>query len=302
MSWVDEHACHKASYETDRQRLSWLQPQMTGKLLPEITTDFLIILRKRKTGANATINRHLALVSAVLHHARAKGWILAVPKIPYLPEPKERIRWITKLEAKKLLANLPDHLASMARFALSTGLRRSNVTGLMWQNVDIDRKVAWVWADEAKARKPLTVPLNDDAIEVLTKQKGKDTRYVFAWRGKPIAETNTKAFKQACQKAGIQDFSWHDLRHTWASWHVMAGTPLDVLRQLGGWADMAMVLRYAHLSPGYVAGYAGNVSLTISPTTEIDVSEDSDESTVAVGWPMGLEPTTTGITIRDSTN
>jgi len=56
--------------------------------------------------------------------------------------------------------------------------------------------------------------------------------------------------------------TFHDLRHTWASWHVMGGTPLDVLRQLGGWADMTMVLRYAHLAPGYVAGYAENTALT----------------------------------------
>ena len=76
----------------------------------------------------------------------------------------------------------------------------------------------------------------------------------------------------------------------------MGGTPLEVLRQLGGWASMDMVLRYAHLAPGYVAGYIENASLTISPTGDNEVSEDSQGNCGVVGWLMGLEPTTAGIT------
>lgn len=60
-------------------------------------------------------------------------------------------------------------------------------------------------------------------------------------------------------RAGIQDFHWHDLRHTWASWHVMSGTPLEVLMELGGWSDLRMVMRYAHLSPGHVARFADSL-------------------------------------------
>lgn len=141
------------------------------------------------------------------------------------------------------------------------------------------RRVAWVWPDDAKAGKPIAVPLNADALAVLAQQralpdtwdkkgeKRKDPNHVFTYRGQPVFHTTTKAWNEALQRAGIeQGFTFHDLRHTWASWHVMAGTPLEVLRQLGGWAGMDMVLRYAHLAPGYVAGYAENVSLTISPT------------------------------------
>ncbi len=62
-----------------------------------------------------------------------------------------------------------------------------------------------------------------------------------------------------------KDLRWHDLRHTWASWHVMAGTPLEVLMRLGGWASLDMVLRYAHLAPSYLAGYADAVAL--NPTS-----------------------------------
>lgn len=178
-----------------------------------------------------------------------------------------------------MLAELPKHLAAMTRFALATGLRRANVTGLTWSSLDEARKVAWVWPDDAKAGKPIAVPLNADALAVLAQQralpatwdkkgeKRKDPNHVFTYRGEPVLHTTTKAWELALERAGIAPgFTFHDLRHTWASWHVMGGTPLEVLRQLGGWAGMDMVLRYAHLAPGYVAGYAENVSLTISPT------------------------------------
>lgn len=58
--------------------------------------------------------------------------------------------------------------------------------------------------------------------------------------------------------ARVAPFRWHDLRHTWATWHVMGGTPLEVLKQLGGWADLRMVLKYAHLADSYVGSFANN--------------------------------------------
>jgi hypothetical protein len=61
------------------------------------------------------------------------------------------------------------------------------------------------------------------------------------------------------RRAGLDDLRFHDLRHTWASWHVQAGTPLPVLQQLGGWASYQMVLRYAHLGRDHIAAYADNL-------------------------------------------
>ncbi|HAF43447.1 MAG TPA: site-specific integrase [Gallionellaceae bacterium] len=316
LEWVDEHAMHKASFETDRVRLILLTDKLTGQPLTNITTESMLEIRKEllTTRAPATANRFMAIISAVLNYSHAKGKLAAVPKIPYLPEPKDRFRWITRSEAKAIIAELPEHLAAMTRFALATGLRRANITGLTWNNIDTDRNVAWIWPDEAKAGKPISVPLNADAIAVLQErfnQKDKkgtpcrDARYVFTYRKKPVERTTTKAWVEALDRAGIADgFTFHDLRHTWASWHVMGGTPLEVLRQLGGWADMTMVLRYAHLAPGYVAGYAENASLTISPTrphdsthSVDDVSEDYRGEATKMGWLNGLEPSTTGITI-----
>ena len=64
------------------------------------------------------------------------------------------------------------------------------------------------------------------------------------------------AWKRAMRRAEVVNFRFHDLRHTWASWHVQAGTPLQVLMELGGWSDMKMVLRYAHLGRSHLSEYA----------------------------------------------
>lgn len=80
-----------------------------------------------------------------------------------------------------------------------------------------------------------------------TKQS-ESLRWVFAKAGRPMHQTSTHAWREALIKAGINDFCWHDLRHTWASWHVQNGTPLHVLQELGGWSSLKMVQRYAHLS------------------------------------------------------
>ena len=301
LAWIDEHARHKTSFVTDVLRMRWLHPRLNGTLVQDITTDLMIRLRdeKRDETSAATANRHLAIISAILHHAHAKGLIPGVPKVPYLRETKGRIRYITREQATALIAELPPHLAAMARLSLATGMRRANVTGLQWSNIDLGQRIAWVWGDEAKAGRTISVPLNAAAIAVLQGQLGIDPVWVFLWRGKPVTETGTKAWHKACARANIENFNWHDLRHTWATWHVQAGTPLEVLQKLGGWADYSMVLRYAHLAPNYLASYAGNVgAVPLSvPTVETPQCE-TPVNADGMGWLMGLEPTTTGITIQ----
>lgn len=97
-------------------------------------------------------------------------------------------------------------------------------------------------------------------MAVLERQKGKHSERVFTYRGQPLKRgTKSKAWYQAVKRAGIEDFRWHDLRHTWASWHVQAGTPLNVLQKLGSWESAEMVRRYAHLSAEHLATYAGRI-------------------------------------------
>lgn len=164
------------------------------------------------------------------------------------------------MQATRLLAELPEHLQAMVRFSLETGLRKANVIGLLWSQVDLGRRCAWVHPDQAKARKAIAVPLSNAAVVVIRGQIGKHTTHVFSYRGNPIAAPNNSAWEKALKRAGIENFRWHDLRHTWASWHVQAGTPLHVLQELGGWESVEMVRRYAHMSSEHLADYVDRVS------------------------------------------
>ena len=150
----------------------------------------------------------------------------------------------------------------MAEFAIEmTGLRQANVLGLTWSRVSLERKVIWVQAADMKANEALAVPLSEGALRVLKAVQGQHDEFCFTFRGKPIAEIKT-AFQAACIRAGILGFTWHGFRHTWATWHIQNGTPLEVLQKLGGWSDPRMCQLYAHHSPGHLAGYADNATRT----------------------------------------
>jgi integrase len=170
-----------------------------------------------------------------------------------LPEPTKRVRWLTRDEADTLNAAMPPHLADMALYSLETGLRRSNVTGLQWSQVDLVRRKAWIQPEQDKARKAIPVPLSSVAVAVLRKQIGKHQANVFTFNAKPVHQVNTKAWHKALERVGIENFRWHDLRHNWASWHIQEVTPLHVLQELGGWSTPEMVQKYAHLSREHLA-------------------------------------------------
>lgn len=110
--------------------------------------------------------------------------------------------------------------------------------------MDLKRRTAWI--DQTKNGTPRGVPLNRDAIAALEGELGKHPRYCFTYHGQPIGwEFSNSAWVTAVQKAEPQDFRFHDLRHTWASWHRQAGTSCDELKDLGGWKSRVMVDRYA---------------------------------------------------------
>src|SRR5690606_34619199 len=77
-----------------------------------------------------------------------------------------------------------------------------------------------------------------------------------------IGQIDDRDLKRACAAVGIKDFRFHDFRHTWASWHVQAGTPLMVLKELGGWETIEMVQKYAHLASCNTAHFDANVTFT----------------------------------------
>lgn len=257
--WLKEQS-HKATIQTDKIHLRWMDRFLNGKYLDAINRDLVdrITDAKRDEGVtHATVNRVLEVLRAILRKCVNEWeWLDRAPYVKMLKEPTRRIRYLTHNEAQRLLAVLPEHMADMVAFSLATGLRRANVTGLQWSQVDLTRRLAWIHPDQAKARKAIAVPLNAEAVLLIRKQVGKHKTHVFSFNGRPITQTSTKAWYKGLEAAGIEDFRWHDLRHTWASWHVQNGTPLFALQELGGWESPEMVRRYAHLSAEHLAPYA----------------------------------------------
>jgi integrase len=213
----------------------------------------------KKGNTPATVNSYLAVMRSVLRMARDE-WqgIDAFPRIRLLPGEVERDRWLTHEEADRLMAACPPHLAAIVRFALATGCRASEITGLEWIRGDLDRETAWL--DRTKNGTPRGVPLNHDAATVLRGEQGKHHRCCFTYNGEPIRRgiCNT-GWLAAVKKAGLVDFRFHDLRHTWASWHRQSGTITDELKELGGWKSRVMVDRYAKFATEHLAAAAARI-------------------------------------------
>jgi integrase len=231
-------------------------------MLDEITGDRIWSVVQgelQKGNKPATVNRYLALMRCLLRMARDEWqWIDTFPKIRLLHGEVERDRWLTREEADRLVAACSLHLAAIVRFALATGCRAREITGLEWNRVDLERKTAWL--DRTKNGTPRGVPLNADAVAVLESKIGEHPRYCFTYAGGPIRwELTNSAWHSALKRAGLSDFRFHDLRHTWASWHRQAGTSCDELKDLGGWKSRVMVDRYAKYATEHLAVAAARI-------------------------------------------
>jgi len=128
--WLQERE-HKRDIKKDIAKLKWLDRYLGEMRLDYIDRDLLteIAQAKKSQASPSTANRHLALVRAILRAARDEWeWVDRIPRTPMFQEPRKRVRWITREEARRLMRELPPHLANLAAFSLATGLRRSNAT------------------------------------------------------------------------------------------------------------------------------------------------------------------------------
>ena len=256
--WLKERA-DKRSLTRDREAFVIVSPYFDGGAINEITREEISKLRhvieaKRKP---ATVLRILSVIRAVLRACVTWGWL---PEAPLIAMPKLTTiepRTVTRPEFEAIYAELPPHVQPMARFSVETGQRYSAVAKLKWSAVDMERRHAYVTASTSKSAKPIPIPLNNAVMRLLKAQIGKHPVYVFSdHKGRaPVGSVKT-AWLGAVKRAGQKGLRWHDLRHTWASWHTQSGTPPIVLKALGGWASLAMVERYSHLSSEHLAQWA----------------------------------------------
>lgn len=219
---------------------------------------------KRRPRSNSTVNHELAALKQVFNKGIAWGLIDRNPAagVKPLPESRGRVRFLTVEEAAQLLAAASRHLRPIIMVALETGMRRGEILGLKWS--DIDLKNGTLFIEKTKNGESRHVPISARLREEflrMPRRLGVDHVFVGQEKaGKPgrkgkIGNPNTPfhdvrtAFENACKKAGIDDFRFHDLRHTAASHLAMAGVPLKTIGEILGHKTATMTERYSHLTP-----------------------------------------------------
>lgn len=268
LRWLKEKA-HKKSFRDDVSRIRWFTKHLRGKTLDQVSRDMIdrIVSRQLARRSDRTKDLYVALIRAIFRKAmREWEWLDQIPAFKtYAKAGKVRVRYLTRDQAEALLKRLPAHQREVVLFALATGLRQGNVLGLTWDRVDTARRMATIEHGDTKNGDALGIPLNDVALGVLTRQRGKHKTHVFTYRGKPLRSANTRTWRAALKACGIENFRWHDLRHTWASWLRQNDVPTWVLQELGGWKSESMVRRYAHMSVKHLAPYADQLTFPVTP-------------------------------------
>jgi len=216
----------------------------------------------------AAVNRELALLRHLFRLAHEEWGALAdVPRIRLEREPQGRLRWLTPEEANTLLAKCREQkkdLAELVEFCLLTGLRQSEALGLTWERCDRSRGVIRI--EETKSGRRREVPLVDESDAVLVRRGPQASGLVF---GSSSWTAFRKHWEAAVQAAGLVDFHFHDLRHTFASWAVQRGVSLQELKHLLGHSSLAMVMRYAHLSQEHLRSAVGRLNGVLSKQAEL---------------------------------
>lgn len=254
------------SYPTKVFTIRELRKNFGSKKLSEIAYKDLEIWRNRrkatslksgKPRSDASVNYEMAVLGHVLGKAVEWGLLEVNPfkrgKRLMFRVDNQRKRYLTEMEIEKLLGESPKHLRPIVETALLTGMRREELLSLKWEQI----RDGFIYLDGAmtKSGKGRQIPINGRLTEVLKEVRQQNqlrSIYVFCdAQGRRFKEVKS-SFQGACRRAGIKDFTFHDLRHTFASHLVMRGIGLRAVQELLGHADLKMTMRYAHLSKGHL--------------------------------------------------
>ena len=199
--------------EHDRDRLKWFAQYLDTTPIASIDRDLIeqeLRTLRRGESSPSTANRYMALLRMILRKAhREWDWIDKAPVVPMYRLEASEPRYLTRGQWTKLKKKLPLHLAVVADFSVETGLRMRNVTGLLWSQVDLRRKLVVIPASRAKAGETIAVPLSVGAVQILKAQAGRHMTHVFTHRKGPngryltFEDANGAVFKAAAAAAGV---------------------------------------------------------------------------------------------------
>ena len=271
---VDRYKAEKLSRLKDKAtraaQLDWWAQELGMLVLADLTPARITEAREKlsrepitggRVRSDATVNRYLAALSVVLATCvKSWEWLEVSPmrRVEKRKEPRGRVRYLSEDERERLLSACKDNpdLYAAVVLALTTGARRMEIMGLSWAQVDLSRRVILLEDTKNGERRPL--PIVGPALDILrerAKVRRLDTDLLFPGRIHPKQPLDLRTpWETALKKAGVENFHWHDLRHTTASYLAMNGAGLQEIAAVLGHKTLAMVKRYAHLSHEHVAG------------------------------------------------
>jgi excisionase family DNA binding protein len=244
----------KRSWRTDKAYIEKsMKPAFKDKLITEITPlDIEKFIKRRldEKVSKTTVNRGLQILKRMFNLAIDWGYIFENPsrKVKLFSEKdnlKERI--LSHEEEARLLETSPEHLRPIIIVALNSGMRRGEILGLRWTHLDFEKRTLKV--ERSKSGRPRFIDMNHTLFELLRelRMKNPGSDYIFSnpQTGKPFVEIG-KAFRTACRRSGVKGMRFHDLRHTFASRLIEAGTDIITVRDLLGHSSVKLTERYTH--------------------------------------------------------
>jgi integrase len=267
------------SYRRDKDHLGLhLIPYFKEKYLFEITSQEIEKYKteRLKRLKPATVNRQLACLKHMFNKAIEWGYVKNNPMkdVRMLKEPPGRIRYLMPDEISALLRECAPHIRPIVITALHTGMRKSEILNLKWSNIDLKRRLITI--ETTKNNECRTIPINDVLYEELRKiPRHFRNHMVFYNKDGENYYDIKKGFQAAVKRAGVKDFRFHDLRHTFASYLVMSGVDIRTVQQLLGHKDIKMTLRYSHLSKTHLQDAVNKVGTNLAQIENSEISKFS---------------------------
>jgi integrase len=252
-------------------QLKWWEEQIGDVRLSDLSTSLIsekrdllsrTITNRKKKMSNARVNRYMAALSTALNTSiREWEWMEDNPmrKISKLKEPRGRVRYLSDEERERLLDACKDsantNLYLVVVLALNTGARQQEIWDLRWSNINLIKGL--ITFSETKNNEFRSVPLKGHPLKLLLEHsriRREDSDIVFPSKKNPSVSYDFRnPWKKALLVAEVEDFRWHDLRHSCASYLAMNGQPIRTIAEILGHKTLSMVQRYTHLNAEHLS-------------------------------------------------
>jgi integrase len=247
---------NKASWKDDEERLAPLEATFGARAANDIEASefevFLDELQDERELTGATINRYRAALQMAYREARRRGRVKNNPARDIAPRANSRnvIRFLSDEEERRLVASIfrPEFKVELY-FALLTGARRGEQYAVRWEDIDLPNRT--ITLNKTKNGDPRQIELHKNLVAMLEMVTHDPSGFLFR-QGRVHGNYRLTWFEDACKRANVLNFRWHDLRHTFASRLVMAGNDIARVQRAMGHKTISMTMRYAHLRQDHV--------------------------------------------------